>query len=97
MRGFDHNISDFFALPICPFAVLMEIHPDRFTATGADCRQWKTRNTDAKAKKHHRYPAFAGSDTNGVFIWWERMDSNHRSYTATDLQSAPFGRSGTLP
>ena len=30
-------------------------------------------------------------------IWWERMDSNHRSRKTTDLQSAPFGRSGTLP
>ena len=25
------------------------------------------------------------------------MDSNHRSRQTTDLQSAPFGRSGTLP
>ena len=25
------------------------------------------------------------------------MDSNHRSNYATDLQSAPIGRSGTLP
>ena len=25
------------------------------------------------------------------------MDSNHRSEDATDLQSAPFGHSGTLP
>ena len=33
----------------------------------------------------------------GVFIWWERMDSDHRSMKATDLQSAPFGHSGTLP
>ena len=30
-------------------------------------------------------------------FWWERMDSDHRSYKATDLQSAPFGHSGTLP
>ena len=30
-------------------------------------------------------------------IWWERMDSNHRSEDATDLQSAPIGHSGTLP
>lgn len=32
-----------------------------------------------------------------IFAWWERMDSNHRSRKTTDLQSAPFGRSGTLP
>ena len=32
-----------------------------------------------------------------AFHWWERMDSNHRSEDATDLQSAPFGHSGTLP
>ena len=32
-----------------------------------------------------------------VFIWWKRVDSNHRSWIATDLQSVPFGRSGTLP
>ena len=30
-------------------------------------------------------------------IWWERMDSDHRSRKTTDLQSAPFGHSGTLP
>ena len=30
-------------------------------------------------------------------IWWQRMDSNHRSEDATDLQSAPIGHSGTLP
>ena len=29
--------------------------------------------------------------------WWERVDSNHRSRETTDLQSVPFGRSGTLP
>ena len=32
-----------------------------------------------------------------VFIWWKTVDSNHRSWIATDLQSVPFGRSGTLP
>ena len=30
-------------------------------------------------------------------FWWEKMDSNHRSEDATDLQSAPIGHSGTLP
>ncbi len=30
-------------------------------------------------------------------FWWERMDSNHRSVKAADLQSVPFGHSGTLP
>ena len=29
--------------------------------------------------------------------WWKRVDSDHRSKDATDLQSAPFGHSGTLP
>ena len=29
--------------------------------------------------------------------WWRRMDSDHRSRKATDLQSAPFDRSGTPP
>ena len=28
---------------------------------------------------------------------WVRMDSNHRSWKAADLQSAPFGHSGTHP
>ena len=28
---------------------------------------------------------------------WARMDSNHRSDYAADLQSAPFGHSGTRP
>ena len=31
------------------------------------------------------------------YFWWEGMDSNHRNRLITDLQSAPFGRSGTLP
>ena len=31
-----------------------------------------------------------------VFVW-ARMDSNHRSVDAADLQSAPFGHSGTRP
>ena len=30
-------------------------------------------------------------------FWWEKMDSNHRSDYATDLQSAPIGHSGILP
>ncbi len=29
--------------------------------------------------------------------WWVEMDSNHRSYKAADLQSAPFGHSGIYP
>ena len=28
---------------------------------------------------------------------WVRMDSNHRSRKTADLQSAPFGHSGTHP
>ena len=28
---------------------------------------------------------------------WVEMDSNHRSYKAADLQSAPFGHSGIYP
>ena len=32
-----------------------------------------------------------------VLFWWKGVDSDHRSDNATDLQSAPFGRSGTLP
>ena len=33
-----------------------------------------------------------------IFLhWWRRMDSDHRSWKATDLQSAPFGHSGTPP
>lgn len=30
-------------------------------------------------------------------LWWEMVDSNHRSHQTTDLQSAPIGRSGNLP
>ena len=30
-------------------------------------------------------------------LLWARMDSNHRSVDAADLQSAPFGHSGTRP
>ena len=29
--------------------------------------------------------------------WWRGVDLNHRSLTTTDLQSVPFGRSGTPP
>lgn len=29
--------------------------------------------------------------------WWRGMDSNHRRHTPADLQSAPFGHSGTTP
>jgi hypothetical protein len=29
--------------------------------------------------------------------WWRGMDSNHRRLTPADLQSAPFGHSGTTP
>ena len=32
-----------------------------------------------------------------VYLWWEEMDSNHRSRKTTDLQSVAFGRSATLP
>ena len=33
---------------------------------------------------------------NGYF-WWAGVDSDHRSQVTTDLQSVPFGRSGTYP
>ena len=36
-------------------------------------------------------------DLTELLCWWERVDSNHRSRQTTDLQSAPFGHSGTLP
>ena len=29
--------------------------------------------------------------------WWGRMDSNHRAFYRTDLQSAAFGHSATSP
>ena len=32
-----------------------------------------------------------------VFCWWGMVDSDHRSECTTDLQSAPFGRSGNPP
>ena len=33
-----------------------------------------------------------------VFVsWWRGVDSNHRRRKPADLQSAPFGRSGTPP
>ncbi len=31
------------------------------------------------------------------YIWWTGVDSDHRSQVTTDLQSVPFGRSGTCP
>ena len=31
------------------------------------------------------------------YIWWAGVDSDHRSQVTTDLQSVPFGRSGTYP
>lgn len=43
-------------------------------------------------------PVSAGENDVALYkIWWEMMDSNHRSLTTTDLQSAPFGHSGNLP
>ena len=33
----------------------------------------------------------------GVSYWWARVDSNHRSWKAADLQSVPIGHSGTRP
>ena len=33
----------------------------------------------------------------GLFYLWAEMDSNHRSRTTADLQSAPFGHSGIRP
>ena len=33
----------------------------------------------------------------GISAWWEVRDSNPGSLPTTDLQSAPFGRSGNLP
>ena len=30
-------------------------------------------------------------------LWWRGVDSNHRRLKPTDLQSAPFDRSGTSP
>ena len=32
-----------------------------------------------------------------ILLWWAGMDSNHRSLTAADLQSAPFSLLGTYP
>ncbi len=32
-----------------------------------------------------------------LFKWWRGVDSNHRKLTLADLQSAPFGHSGTTP
>ena len=31
------------------------------------------------------------------YFWWAGVDSDHRSQVTTDLQSVPFGRSGTYP
>ena len=30
-------------------------------------------------------------------VWWRGVDLNHRRHTPTDLQSVPFGHSGTPP
>ena len=30
-------------------------------------------------------------------FWWAGMDSNHRTHTRTDLQSAAFSHSATYP
>ena len=32
-----------------------------------------------------------------ITLWWEEMDSNHRSRKTTDLQSVAFGRSAIFP
>ena len=38
-----------------------------------------------------------GSPTEFGSFWWRGVDSNHRRHKPTDLQSVPFGRSGTPP
>ena len=40
-----------------------------------------------KEKSEPRHKAYLG-------FWWGKVDSNHRSDHATDLQSAPIGHSG---
>ena len=37
------------------------------------------------------------ADKSGGLLWWERLDLNQRRTKPTDLQSAPFDHSGTLP
>ena len=43
-----------------------------------------------KEKSEPRHKAYLG-------FWWGKVDSNHRSDHATDLQSAPIGHSGIPP
>ena len=60
------------------------------------CRRNLKMNTENLKVKNTKQKSCQQLST-GFLLWWERVDSNHRSEYATDLQSAPFGRSGTLP
>ena len=46
------------------------------------------------APAHKKYSL---SKKDNEYFWWAGVDSDHRSQVTTDLQSVPFGRSGTYP
>jgi hypothetical protein len=46
---------------------------------------------------HDRYKKEKGHARKEHDPWWGEVDSDHRSRQTTDLQSAPFGRSGIPP
>ena len=54
--------------------------------------------TTERCSLSHPCPQKISATINGYgYFWWAGVDSDHRSQVTTDLQSVPFGRSGTYP
>ena len=54
--------------------------------------------TTERCSSAHSCPQKISATINGYgYFWWAGVDSDHRSQVTTDLQSVPFGRSGTYP
>ena len=52
----------------------------------------------AVPKENEKSEPFSNRKQVRIFlVWWARVDSNHRSWKAADLQSVPIGHSGTRP
>ena len=51
-----------------------------------------------KPEENEKSEPFSNRKQVRIFlVWWARVDSNHRSWKAADLQSVPIGHSGTRP
>jgi hypothetical protein len=61
------------------------------------------KNWSGRRDSNSRHPPWKGGALptelrpQNCLKWWRGVDSNHRKLTLADLQSAPFGHSGTTP